>query len=264
MGSIGVLCAAAALVVAGLLRWLPVRGRPEGLTAVGVAGLRGGRAAAPAVAAVELHLAGTVGVGRFGRMRRLVHSGPGRGLTPLHRALWAAFGRELALADAARTPTARRAGDELLADLTARGLRCGRARLAAAVVAALAACGTAVAVAVRGNLVAGLPSAVLALAVLAAPARTLAGHRLLRALRRRHPLPTGSGAEVESGAGALEERGLLVALHGRRAMRLLAPEFAARTALLGGRALRETVVREDPAPYGYSTGAPGGDPEHHM
>ncbi|QKW22498.1 hypothetical protein HUT16_28510 [Kitasatospora sp. NA04385] len=258
MGSIGAVGAAAGLVVAVLLRWLPGGGRADGLSAVGVAGVRGGAAAALGVAVVELHLAGTVEAARNGRLRRLVHTDPGPGLTPLHRALWAAFGRELSLSDAAGTPTARRARAELLADLAARGLRCGRARLAAATVAALAACGTGAAVAALGNPGAGLPTAVLSAAVLAAPARTLAGHRLLRALRRRHPLPPAAPT------GPTAETGLLVALHGRRALRLLLPDFAARTTLLGGRALQETVARDSRDPYGLSSSSSGGDPDHHM
>jgi hypothetical protein len=106
--------------------------------------------------------------------------------------------------------------------------------------------------------------AALSLGLLCAPARTVAGHRLLRGLRRRHPLP---GAAV-SGAAApgLEEVGLLVALHGRRALRRLVPGFAARAALFGGRAARESVARTgrdlyDHGPYegsGHAAGF-GGD-----
>ncbi|MEU8924308.1 nucleoside monophosphate kinase [Kitasatospora sp. NPDC048545] len=46
------------LNAAGLLRWLPVRGRTDGLTAAGFAGVRGGSKAALVVAVVEPHLAG--------------------------------------------------------------------------------------------------------------------------------------------------------------------------------------------------------------
>ncbi|WP_033260273.1 MULTISPECIES: TIGR04222 domain-containing membrane protein [Kitasatospora] len=258
MGTLGVLGAVAALVAAGLLRWLPVkaRGRGEDLSPVAVAGLRGGTAAALGVALVELHLAGTVEVVRHGRLLRVGHKGPGPGLTPLHRALWAAFGRALSPLDAGNSPAARRARAELFAELTARGLRCGRARLLLAALAALAACGLGVAVAVGGDLAVGLPPAVLPLAVLAAPARTLAGRRVLRGLRRRNP-PPGAAEAVHSSDVAL-----LVALYGRPALKRLVPELADRTALLGGRSLSETVAGENRArnDFGGVTGGsyPGG------
>ncbi|MFF4338904.1 hypothetical protein ACFY00_03060 [Kitasatospora sp. NPDC001540] len=249
MGTVGVVCAVVGLLGAGLLRRLPVRGRAEGLSAAGVAAVRGGARAALAVVAVELHRAGTVEVGRSGRLRRLVHSTPGRGATPLHRALWAALGRELSLTDAAVTPAVRRARAELLADLAGRGLRCGRARLAASTLLALASGGTAVVLAVRGDLATGLPLAALALAVPCTPARTLAGHRLLRTLRRRHPLPGAEAAQATDPA----EAGLLTALHGRRALRLLAPQFAALSGLLGRRTARETVARSEGDAFGFGT-----------
>jgi hypothetical protein len=87
---------------------------------------------------------------------------------------------------------------------------------------------------------------------LLAPARTLAGHRLLREQRRSHPL---------AGAAALgpEKAGLLTALHGRRALRLLLPGFAAQAALLGGRAARESVARDDHGPTEGSGDAVAGD-----
>ncbi|MFD7733992.1 hypothetical protein ACFV6F_26885 [Kitasatospora phosalacinea] len=249
MGTVGVVYAVVGLLGAGLLRWLPVRGRTEGLSAAGVAAVRGGGRAALAVVAVELWRAGTIEVGRSGRLRRLVHRAPGRGTAPLHRALRSALGRELSLADAAVAPAVRRARAELLAEAAGRGLRCGRARLAASALLALASGGTASALAVRGDLATGLPLAVLAAAVLCAPARTLAGHRLLRALRRLHPLP---GAEEAKGADPADA-GLLTALHGRRALRLLAPEFAAPAGLLGRRTARETVARSEGDAFGFGT-----------
>ncbi|MER8034222.1 hypothetical protein [Streptomyces hydrogenans] len=245
MGAIGVVCVVAGLVGAGLLRWLPVRGRADGLTAVGVAGVRGGPGAALAVAVVELHLAGVVEAGRSGRLRRVVHSGPGRDVSALGRAAWTVFGRELSVADAAAAPAVRRARAELRADLVGRGLRCGRARLVLAGALALAAGGTALAVAVQGSPWIGLPLALLALTVPCAPARTLAGHRLVRETRDRHPLTD------EAPAGP-EETCLLAAVHGRRALRVLLPDFAARTGLLGARAARETVARTDGDSYGAS------------
>ncbi|SDT04180.1 TIGR04222 domain-containing protein [Streptomyces sp. TLI_053] len=249
MGSIGVLGAVAGLVVAGLLRWLPVRGRTSGLPAVGVAGVRGGSKAALTVAVVELHLAEVIDTGRAGQLRRVAHSGPGRNVTSLHRAAWTVLGRNLSLADAAAAPAVRRARQELNAELAGRGLRCGRARSTLAGLLALAACATAVAVAAQGALRTGLSLAVLSLAVLCGPARTLAGHRLLRELRRRHPRPAAVPA-------APAETGLLVALHGRRALRPLVPEFAARAGLLGGRAVRETVARSGGGPYeGFAAGS---------
>lgn len=98
----------------------------------------------------------------------------------------------------------------------------------------------------------GLPLAVLSLTVLCAPARTLAGHQLLREMRRLHPLPGAAPA----GPG---EIGLLVALHGRRALRLLVPEFAACAGLLDGRATRDTVARSEGDSYGFSALSGGGD-----
>ncbi|MGW4378711.1 TIGR04222 domain-containing membrane protein [Kitasatospora sp. NPDC004531] len=238
------MCAAAGLLVAGLLRWLPGRGRTDGLAAVEVAAVRGGARAALATAVVELHGAGTIDTGPHGRLRRAANVGPGRDATSLHRAVWTALSRAVSLADVAVAPTVRRARAELRADLTARGLRCGPARLAAARLLALASGGTAVAVAA---LPVGLPLAVLALVVVLAPARTAAGHRLLRELRRQHPLP-------DAAPPLPGDVGLLTALHGPRALRLLVPRFAARARLLGGRAARDTVARHDGAAYGYSAG----------
>ncbi|WP_405008483.1 hypothetical protein OHV13_34130 [Kitasatospora purpeofusca] len=86
--------------------------------------------------------------------------------------------------------------------------------------------------------------AVLALGVLFAPVRTLAVWRLLRDLRRGHPVP---GAD--STRPGPEEAGLLAALYGRRALRRLLPAFAAAAGLLGGRAARETVARSGGGPY---------------
>ncbi|MFG3039291.1 TIGR04222 domain-containing membrane protein [Streptomyces sp. NPDC048330] len=251
VGSIGVVCAAAGLVGAGLLRLLPVKGRADGLTAVGVAGVRaGGSKAALTVVVVELHLAGSIAVGRSGRLRRVVHTSPGRDVTLLHRAAWMLFGRELSSADAAVAPAVRRAQEEVRAELVGRGLRCGRARLAVAGLLAFAAGVTAVAVAVQGSHWTGLLLAVLSFAVLCGPVRTLAGHRLLREMRRRHPLPDDTPAGPE-------EIGLLVALHGHRALRLLVPEFAAWAGLLGDRAAQETVARTEGDSLGFS--APSGD-----
>ncbi|MFF2747518.1 TIGR04222 domain-containing membrane protein [Kitasatospora sp. NPDC058048] len=252
MGSIGLVWVVAGLVGAGLLRWLPAGGRADGLAAAGVAAVRGGSKAALTVAVVELHLAGAVDVGRRGLLRRVVHSGPGRDATSLHRAVWAALGRELSLADAAAAPAVRRAREQVRAELAGRGLRCGRARLTAAALPALAAGGAAVAVAARGALWTGLPLAVLSLTVLCAPARTPAGYRLLREMRRLHPLP----AAAPAGPG---HTGLLVALHGRRALRVLVPEFAARAGMLGGRATRESVARSEGDSHGSSAHSGSGD-----
>ncbi|MEV7941903.1 TIGR04222 domain-containing membrane protein [Kitasatospora sp. NPDC088264] len=252
MGLIGLVCVVAGLVGAGLLRWLPVRGRADGLAVAGAAGLRGGSKAALTVAVVELHLAGAIDVGRRGLLRRVVHTGPGRDATSLHRAVWTAFGRELSLADTAAAPAVRRAREEVRAELAGRGLRCGRARLTAAGLLTMAAGGAAVAIAAQEALWTGLPLAVLSLTVLCAPARTLAGHQLLREMRRLHPLPGAASA----GPG---EIGLLVALHGRRALRLLVPEFAACAGLLDGRATRDTVARSEGDSYGFSALSGGGD-----
>lgn len=249
MGSIGVVCVVAGLVGAGLLRWLPLRGRADDLTAVGVAGVRGGSKAALTVAIVELHLAEAIEVGRSGRLRRVMHTSPGRDVTVLNRAAWTVFGREMSLADAAVAPAVRRAREEVRAELAERGLRCGRVRLAVAGLLILATGSTAVSVAVQGSPWAGLPLAVLSLAVLCAPVRTLAGHRLLREMRRLHPLPGDTLAGPE-------EIGLLTALHRRRALRLLAPEFAACAGLLRDRTACETVARTEGDSYG-SSALPG-------
>nr|BEK71106.1 hypothetical protein KPHV_83330 [Kitasatospora purpeofusca] len=118
-------------------------------------------------------------------------------------------------------------------------------RLAAAGVTALAAAVLAQVAAAHGAAPTGVPVAVLALGVLLAPVRTLAGRRLLRDLRRDHPLP-GAAAGTRPGP---EEAGLLTALYGRRALRRLLPDFAAAAGLLGGRAARETVARSGGGPY---------------
>ncbi|MEV6973137.1 TIGR04222 domain-containing membrane protein [Kitasatospora sp. NPDC093806] len=261
MGTNGVVGAVAALAGAGLLRWLPVRGRSDDLTAAGLAGVRGGPRAALVAAVVELHLAGVLDVDRRGRLRRVVHNSPGRDGTPLHRAAWAAFGRTLSWADAATAPPVRRAREELRVDLVRRGLRCGRVRLAAAHLLTVTA-GVAAALAeARGAGGAGLPVAALALGFLCTPARTLAGHRLLRGLRRRHPLPGAAGlAAAGAAAPGPGETALLVALHGRRALRRLLPDVAARAALLGGRAAREAVARTGGGPHeGSGAALSGGD-----
>ncbi|MFF0292191.1 hypothetical protein ACFYST_03595 [Kitasatospora sp. NPDC004614] len=168
--------------------------------------------------------------------------------------MWTAFGRDLSFADAAAAPAVRRARDELGAELAGRGLRCGRARLMVARLLGLAAGGAAVGIAAQGARWAGVILAVLAVAVLCAPARTLAGCRLLRELRCLHPLPGGAPAGTE-------EVGLLVALHGRRALRSLVPTFAAGAGLLGGGAAWEAVARSEGGPYegwGVDAGDSGG------
>ncbi|MFD8693625.1 TIGR04222 domain-containing membrane protein [Kitasatospora purpeofusca] len=233
------------LLCAGLLRWLPLRGRAEGLPPAGVAAVRGGSKAALAVVVVELHLAGVLDVDRHGRLKRVVHGSPGRDGTPLHRAARSAFGRALSWADAAAAPAVRRACEEVRVDLVGRGLRCGRVRLVTAGLTALAAGVVALVAAAQGAAPTGVPVAVVALGVLLAPVRTLAGRRLLRDLRRRHPAPGATGA----GAVGPEEAGLLTALYGRRALRRLLPDFAAASGLLGGRAGRETVARSGGGPY---------------
>ena len=237
---------------AGLLRWLPVRGRADGLTAAGLAAVRAGSKAALVVVVVELHLAAVLDVDRRGRLRRVVHVYPKQDATPLHRAARTVYGRTMSWADAAATPAVLRARHEVQSDLVRRGLRCGPLRLTAANLLAAAAACTATATATHDALWTALPLAALSLALLLAPARTLAGHRLLRELRRSHPLP----ATAALGA---EEAGLLTALHGRRALRLLLPAFAAQAALLGGRAARESVARDDHGPTEGSGSAAVGD-----
>ncbi len=251
VGSIGVVHAVVGLVGAGLLRCLPARGRVDGLTAAGYAAVRGGSKAALVVVVVELHLAGVLDVDRHGRLRRVVHVYPKQDATPLHRAARTVYSRTMFWADAAANPAVLRARTEVQRDLVRRGLRCGPLRLAAASLLT-AAGGTAAVTAAHGALWTGPPLAALSLGLLLAPARTLAGHRLLRELRRSHPLP----ATAAPGAG---EAGLLTALHGRRALRLLLPAFAAQAALFGGRAARESVARDDHGPTEGSGHAVVGD-----
>ncbi|MEV7928566.1 TIGR04222 domain-containing membrane protein [Kitasatospora sp. NPDC088779] len=249
VGSVGVVCAMAALLGAGLLRWRPARGRTDGLTATAIAGVRGGSKAALVVAVVELHLAGVLDTDRRGRLRRVVHTHSGQDATPLHRAARTAFGRDLSWADAVTTPPVRRAREEIRTDLVHRGLRCSPARLATSSVLATATCATGTLATARGVWWTGLPMTVLPLMLLCAPARTLAGHRLLRELRRRHPL-SGAAASGDTSSEPYGT-GLLTALYGRRALRLLLPDFAAQAALLGRRGTRETVARtgSDYGPY---------------
>ncbi|WP_395298333.1 TIGR04222 domain-containing membrane protein [Kitasatospora hibisci] len=242
MGTVGIICAVVGSVGAGLLRWLPLRGRTDGLTAAHLAMVRGGPRAALVVVVVELHLAGAVAADRHGRLRRVVHAYPRKDATPLHRAVRTALSRALSCADAAVVPTVRRARKELRADLARRGLLCGRGRQAAAGLVALAAGGSAVAAAAHGAAPVGIPLAVASFGMLFVPGRTLAGWALLGERRRRHPLPAADAPRLRA---AQPDGGtaLLVALHGRRALRRLLPGFAAETGLLGGRAARDTVAR---------------------
>ncbi|MFB8239592.1 hypothetical protein ACFC58_23860 [Kitasatospora purpeofusca] len=115
----------------------------------------------------------------------------------------------------------------------------------AAGLTAVAAGVVALVAAAQGAVPTGVPVAVLALGVLLAPVRTLAGRRLLRDLRRSRPVPGAAGA----GVLGPDEAGLLSALYGRRALRRLLPDFAAVAGLLGGRAARETVARGGGGPY---------------
>ncbi|UJA11293.1 TIGR04222 domain-containing membrane protein [Streptomyces collinus] len=69
------------------------------------------------------------------------------------------------------------------------------------------------------------------------PGRTRAGRRALRDLRARHPLPA---APDGLSAG---DRVLLVALHGDRALTLLAPRFAREAGLTGRGGTTERELR---------------------
>ncbi|MEV5797747.1 TIGR04222 domain-containing membrane protein [Streptomyces collinus] len=69
------------------------------------------------------------------------------------------------------------------------------------------------------------------------PGRTRAGRRALRDLRARHPLPA---APDGLSAG---DRVLLVALHGDRALTLLAPHFAREAGLTGRGGTTERELR---------------------
>ncbi|MFD0532119.1 hypothetical protein ACFQ1I_45145 [Kitasatospora arboriphila] len=83
----------------------------------------------------------------------------------------------------------------------------------------------------------------------------MAGRRELARLRRLHPLPPAPAATTRpvDRPGAAEEAALLVALHGRRALRTLLPVFSAGTGLFGGRTARDVVSRSDEA-HGFHHG----------
>ncbi|WP_043176321.1 TIGR04222 domain-containing membrane protein [Streptomyces sp. NRRL B-24484] len=252
MGTIWVVGSLAGVVVASLLRWLPVRGRAEGLGTVRLAALRGGGKAALAVVVVEFRLAGALDAGRGGRLRLRGRVDLPAEPTPAHRAVRSALARPLALPDLAARPAVQRARRELRRDLARRHLVCGPARLAAARLIALAAAGAAIAAVLHGDAVPGVPLVVVALALPLAGPRTVAGRRELARLRRLHPRPPVPAESVRpvDRPGAPEEAALLVALHGRRALRTLLPVFAAGTGLLGGRTARDVVSRSDEA-YGF-------------
>lgn len=252
--------AAGALACAALLRLAPAgRPRADGLDAARLAALRAGPKAAVALVVVELHLAGLLEASRDGRLRTLTTARRLPEPTPVHRAVRVALVRPLSCADVASRPAVLRARHALRADLVARGLSCGAVRRAAAAVTAVAAAATATTAALQGAVLAGASLALLALAVLALPSRTVAGHRTLRRLRRLHPLTraASSGRAVGTGPGAADAVALLVALHGRKALRGLLPAFAARAGLLGGRAARDVVGHSEDLWGGLPPGSRG-------
>ncbi|GAA1089130.1 hypothetical protein [Kitasatospora arboriphila] len=255
MGTIWTVCSAAGVLLAALLRWLPVRGRAEGLGAVRLAALRGGGKAALAVVVVEYRLAGALDADRGGRLRLRGRVDLPAEPTPVHRAVRSGLARPLALPDLAGRPAVQRARREVRRDLAGRHLVCGAARLAAARLISEAAAGAAVAAILHGAAVPGAPLAAAALVLLLAGPRTVAGRRELARLRRLHPLPPAPAATTRpvDRPGAAEEAALLVALHGRRALRTLLPVFSAGTGLFGGRTARDVVSRSDEA-HGFHHG----------
>ncbi|MEV6205839.1 hypothetical protein [Kitasatospora sp. NPDC051914] len=253
MGTFWAAWALAGLVTAALLLLWPLRGRTDGLTTAHLAALRGGSRAALVVAVVEYRLAGPLDADRGGRLRLQGSAKPPGTPTPLHRAVRSALARPLALADVAALPVVLRARRGLRRELVARHLLCGRLRRTAAYVVALGAAGAAAAAILHGSAVLGAPVVAACLALFAAGPRTAAGRRELARRRRLHPLPPAprTAARPVDRPGPADEAALLVALHGRRALRVLLPVFAARTGMLGGRTARDVVSRSDRV-VGYS------------
>ncbi|MCU7820439.1 TIGR04222 domain-containing membrane protein [Kitasatospora sp. DSM 101779] len=249
MGTFWTVCSAAGVVVAALLRHWPARGRTDGLGAARLAALRGGPKAALVVVVVEFRLSGALDADRGGRLRLSGRVDLPADPTPAHRAVRSALSRPLALADVAARPAVQRARHDLRRDLSDRHLICGPTRLAGVRLISAAAAGAAGTAILQGSVVPGALLAAAALALLLAGPRTAAGRRELARLRRLHPLPTVSAATTRpvDRPGAAEETALLVAVHGRRALRVLLPVFSARTGLLGGRTARDTVSRSDGA-----------------
>ncbi|WP_431676533.1 hypothetical protein [Kitasatospora sp. KL5] len=243
MGTSWAAWALAGLATAALLRLRPLRGRTDGLTTAHLAALRGGSRAALVVVVVEYRLAGPLDADRGGRLRLQGPAKPPGTPTPLHRAVRSVLARPLALADVAALPVVLRARRELVA----RHLLCGLLRRAAAYVVALGTAGAAAAAILHGSAVLGAPVAAAGLALLTIGPRTAAGRRELASRRRLHPLPPAPRAPARpvDRPGPADEAALLVALHGRRALRALLPVFAARTGMLGGRTARDIVSRSD-------------------
>ncbi|MFB7514788.1 TIGR04222 domain-containing membrane protein [Streptomyces sp. NPDC056144] len=240
---IGVACGELALA-AWLLR---TRSREDGTWSAGaepppqaLALLRGGRRAAVTVALVALHQRGAVAAGRKRTIR--ANGGPGRTRDPVQLGVHGALHRALGLRRLAQHPEARRAVDALHHELGRTGLLRPPGRLRAA--RALLVCvpvtvGVGVVVAWAGDgygrgpvpvpLALGIalvPVAVAAL-LLRLPPSTPAAHRLLAALRERHPLPAHRREVTD---GRLVQ--LYVALYGDPALALFLPRFSRDGGLL--------------------------------
>ncbi|MBT2443681.1 TIGR04222 domain-containing membrane protein [Streptomyces sp. ISL-36] len=200
-----------------------------------VALLRGGRLAAVTVALVALHQRGAVAAGRKGTIR--ANGGPGRTRDPVQLGVHGSLQRALGIRVLASRPKARRAVDELRAELDRAGLLRPLGRLRAARVLLLCAAATVplglLVTAPSGTelaLAAGvgaMPSAA-ALVLLRLPATTHAARGLLAGLRERHPLPAHR-REVTDG-GLVQ---LYVALYGDPALALFLPRFSRDGGLLG-------------------------------
>ncbi|MEU5218167.1 TIGR04222 domain-containing membrane protein [Streptomyces sp. NPDC020807] len=200
--------------------------------------LRGGRRAAVTVALVALHQRGAVAAGRKRTIR--ANGGPGRTRDPVQLGVHRALHRALELRRLAQRPEARRAVDALHHELGRAGLLRPPGRLRAA--RALLACvpltvGAGLVVPWPGERggpvpvplalgIALVPVAAAAL-LLRLPPSTPAAHRLLAALRERHPLPVHRREVTD---GRLVQ--LYVALYGDPALALFLPRFARDGGLL--------------------------------
>ncbi|MFJ3641500.1 hypothetical protein ACIPRD_17305 [Streptomyces sp. NPDC090108] len=80
----------------------------------------------------------------------------------------------------------------------------------------------------------------------ALPGRTRAGRRTLKDARTRHPLPSGPDGRPPVGGAGLsdEEKLILAALYGDRALRLTAPRFARAAGLKGRGGTTERDLRQ--------------------
>ncbi|MFF8606099.1 TIGR04222 domain-containing membrane protein [Streptomyces sp. NPDC015346] len=220
----------------GAVALLRTRGPEQGeLAPQALALLRGGRLAAVTVALVALHQRGAVAAGRKGTIR--ANGGPGRTRDPIQLGVHGSLQRALGVRALASRPEARRAVDELRAELDRAGLLRPLGRLRAARVLLLGAAatipaglmltahtGTEFALAAGVGAVPGIA----ALVLLRLPSTPRAARDLLAGLRERHPLPAHRREVTD---GRLVQ--LYVALYGDPALALFLPRFSRDGGLLG-------------------------------